>query len=136
MELITCNSQIARSPHAERVAPHHRDRQDRRERFGLALAGITKLKPEADVTGTDGFLRYFGAKFGDDLVAFANARYGNALYIMYDGWKVLSQKSRIELLAGDRDSYDRIEHRPGWIEQLRGRVEAYRRRKREEDRLL
>lgn len=95
-----------------------------------------RLKPEAYITGTDGFLRYFGAKFGDDFVAFENARYGNALYIMYDGWETLSQKSRIELLAGDRDSYDRIEHRPGWVNQLRGRVQAYRARKRREDRLL
>ena len=95
-----------------------------------------RLKPEAYITGTDGFLRYFGAKFGDDFVAFENARYGNALYIMYDGWEALSQKSRIDLLAGDRESYDRIEHRPGWIEQLRGRVQAYRARKRREGRLF
>lgn len=97
---------------------------------------MQRLQPEAYVTGTDGFLRYFGARFGDDFVAFENARYGNALYIMYDGWEALSQKSRIELLAGDRDSYDRIEHRPGWIEQLRGRVRAYRAQKRRGDRLL
>lgn len=97
---------------------------------------MQRLQPEAYVTGTDGFLRYFGAKFGDDFVAFENARYGNALYIMYDGWETLSQKSRIELLAGDRDSYDRIEHRPGWIEQLRGRVRAYRAKKRKQGRLF
>lgn len=100
------------------------------------IAVMHRLQPEAYVTGTDGFLRYFGAKFGYDFVAFENARYGNALYIMYEGWESLSQKSRIELLAGDRDSYDRIEHRKGWIEQLRGRVQAYRRRKRREERLI
>lgn len=97
---------------------------------------MQRLQPEAYVTGTDGFLRYFGAKFGDAFVAFENARYGNALYIMYDGWETLSQKSRIELLAGDRDSFDRIEHRPGWIEQLRGRVRAYRVQKRRDSKLL
>lgn len=95
-----------------------------------------RLQPEAYITGTDGFLRYFGARFGDDFVAFENARYGNALYIMYDGWEALSQKSRIELLAGDRELYDRIEHRPGWVNQLRGRVQAYRARKRQAERLL
>lgn len=100
------------------------------------IAVMHRLKPEAYITGTDGFLRYFGAKFGDDFVAFENARYGNALYIMYEGWEALSQKSRIELLAGDRDSYDRIEHRPGWIGQLSGRVQAYRARKRRADRML
>jgi hypothetical protein len=97
---------------------------------------MRQLQPEAYITGTDGFLRYFGAKFGDDFVAFENARYGNALYIMYDGWEVLSQRSRIELLAGNRESYDRIEHRQGWISQLRARVRAYRTQKRRENRLL
>lgn len=100
------------------------------------IAVMHGLKPEAYITGTDGFLRYFGAKFGDDFVVFENARYGNAIYIMYEGWEALSQKSRIELLAGDRDRYDRIEHRPGWVNQLRGRVQAYRAQKRRSDRLL
>ncbi|MCO4090747.1 MAG: hypothetical protein HEQ34_02190 [Sphingorhabdus sp.] len=101
------------------------------------IAVMQQLQPEAYITGTDGFLRYFGAKFGDDFVAFENARYGNALYIMYDGWEVLSQKSRIELLAGNGENYDRIEHRPGWIPQLKGRVQDYRRKKRRaENRLI
>jgi hypothetical protein len=97
---------------------------------------MDRLGPEAYITGTDGFLRYFGAKFGDDFVAFENAQYGNALYIMYDGWEIMSQKSRLELLAGDRDSFDRIEHRPGWIDQLRARVSAYRAKKRRLSRLV
>ena len=46
---------------------------------------MARLKPEAFITGSDGFLRYFGAKFGDDFVAFENVNYGNALYIMYEG---------------------------------------------------
>ena len=97
---------------------------------------MSRLKPEAYVTGTDGFLRYFGAKFGDDFVAFENAQYGNALYIMYESWETLSQRSRIEILAGDPDSFDRIEHRKGWIDQLKGRVSAYRKKKGREARLL
>lgn len=100
------------------------------------IAVMNRLKPEAYVTGTDGFLRYFGAKFGDDFVAFENAQYGNALYVMYEGWEVLSQKSRIELLAGGPDSYDRIIHRDGWRQQLEGMVRDYRARKRRESRLL
>lgn len=100
------------------------------------IAVMNRLQPEAYITGTDGFLRYFGAKFGDDFVVFENARYGNALYIMYEGWDVLSQKSRIELLAGDPDLYDRIVHRDGWKGQLEGRVRAYRTRKRRQARLL
>lgn len=100
------------------------------------IAVMQRLRPEAFVTGTDGFLRYFGAKFGDDFVAFENARYGNALYVMYENWQQLSQKSRIELLAGDQDSFDRIVHGKGWVQQLEGRVQEYRNRKRREQRLL
>jgi hypothetical protein len=29
----------------------------------------------AYIAGTDGFLRYFGAKFGDDFVVFENVRF-------------------------------------------------------------
>ena len=42
---------------------------------------MQEAPPEAYIRGTDGFLRYFG----DDFVAFENARYGNAPYIMYEG---------------------------------------------------
>ena len=74
---------------------------------------MSRLKPEAFITGTDGFLRYFGAKFGDDFVAFENVSYGNALYIIYEGWEELSRRSRIDLLSGDPDKFDRIIHRDG-----------------------
>ena len=100
------------------------------------ITALHRLRPEAYVAGTDGFLRYFGAKFGDDFVAFENVQYGNAIYIMYEGWASLSQKSRVEILAGDPDSFDRIEHRKGWTGQLQARVQDYRQRKRKEARLL
>jgi hypothetical protein len=45
---------------------------------------LSKLKPEAFIAGTDGFMRYFGAKFGEDFVVFENVRYGNAIYVMYE----------------------------------------------------
>lgn len=107
-----------------------------REVMQERVTAMSRLRPEAYITGTDGFLRYFGAKFGDDFVAFENVRYGNALYILYDNWEDLSQKSRIEILAGDPDSFERIEHREGWIEQLRARVGRYRLRNRREGKLL
>jgi hypothetical protein len=84
------------------------------------------LKPEAYITGTDGFLRYFGAKFGDDFVAFENVRYGNALYVMYEEWLELSKRSRVDLLSGPRDSFDRIEHRSGWEDKLKAAIGRYR----------
>ena len=97
-----------------------------RERVGA----MSKLKPEAYVTGTDGFLRYFGAKFGEDFVAFENLHYGNALYILHEGWELLSKKSRIEILAGNSSSFDRILHKEGWIDQLKHLVNVYRSEKR------
>lgn len=97
---------------------------------------LSQLRPEAFITGTDGFQRYFGAKFGDDFVVFENVRYGNAIYVMYEEWQVLSQKSRVELLAGDPDSFERIIHQPGWIDKLKAEVAAYRRRKRREQRIV
>lgn len=100
------------------------------------IAVMTKLNPEAFVAGTDGFLRYFGAKFGDDFVAFENVQYGNALYIMYDDWQALSQKSRVDLLAGDSDTFDRIIHKDGWADQLKARVYEYRKRRRRQERLV
>ena len=93
-----------------------------RERVSL----MDRLKPQAYVAGTDGFLRYFGAQFGDDFVAFENVRYGNAIYLMYESWRELSQRSRVDLLGGDRDVFDRIVHRPGWEEKLEAAVRKYR----------
>jgi hypothetical protein len=108
---------VSVSPRSERVL---------RER----LAVLKRLKPEAMVTGTDGFVRYFGAMFGDDFVAFENVRYGNAIYIMFEEWRELSKRTRVDLLAGKERQFVRIEHRLGWEKQLRAQVEAYRTRRR------
>lgn len=87
-----------------------------------------QLKPQVYIAGTDGFLRYFGAKFGDDFVVFENVRYGNALYLMYEDWQTLSKRSRVELLNGPRNSFDRIEHREGWEAQLKAAVQKYQKK--------
>jgi hypothetical protein len=80
---------------------------------------LLKLKPSAFVAGTSGFQRYFGAKFGEDLVVFENLEYGNALYVMYEEWQALSKKSRTQLLAGSPAGFERIVHSPGWKTRLR-----------------
>jgi hypothetical protein len=90
------------------------------------LTAMRRLNPEAFVIGTTGFVRYFGAKFGDDFVAFENIRYGNAIYIMRENWQVLSQKSRTELMTGNYEEVIRIEHREGWEDTLTSYVKAYR----------
>ncbi len=79
---------------------------------------LVKLQPEEFISGTSGFRRYFGAKFSDDLVVFENLEYGNAIYVMYENWKTLSQKTRVELLKGDNRGFDRIVHTKNWKVQL------------------
>jgi hypothetical protein len=75
---------------------------------------INELKPSATVVGHGGFSRYFGFMFRDDLVALENLDYGNALYLMFEDWKELSQRSRIDLIADTDAHYDRIVHRKDW----------------------
>ncbi|OEJ65205.1 hypothetical protein [Magnetovibrio blakemorei] len=84
------------------------------DRYGA----LEKLKPRQIIRGTSGFNRYFGAMFEDDLVAFENLEYGNALYVMYENWPTLSQKTRLELRKSDGGGYERIEHRADWEKTL------------------
>jgi hypothetical protein len=90
------------------------------------LAVLRELKPEAYIAGTNEFLRYFGAKFGDGFVVFENVKYGNAIYVMYEKWALLSKRSRIDLLKGHPDGFERIIHRDGWVERLTFLLEEYR----------
>jgi hypothetical protein len=93
-----------------------KDRKQMKER----LTVLSRFKPQNYIAGTSGFVRYFGAKFADNLVVFENLQYGNALYIMYDDWTKLSQRSRVELLKGSREGFDRILHTKGWEANLEG----------------
>ena len=94
------------------------------------ITHMASLTPENYIVGSDEFVRYFGARFGDDFVAFENARYGNALYVMHENWAELSKKSRVELLSGPQDEFERIEHRDGWKGRFKAMVTEYRRKKR------
>jgi hypothetical protein len=85
---------------------------------------LANMKPQAFVHGTGGFDRYFGAKFADDLVVFENLEYGNAVYVMFENWEALSQRSRTQLLAAFQGEFERIVHSKGWDEQLKKMVSA------------
>ena len=82
---------------------------------------IEGLSPKRRIIGTSGFQRYVGYLFSDNLVVFENVEYGNALYIMFDDWKELSQKSRIELLASERN-FIRIVHTKRWQWRVREEI--------------
>lgn len=87
---------------------------------------LERLKPTAIIRGAGGFQRYFGAQFADDLVVFENIEHGNAIYVMFEDWKKLSKRSRLELLKGKRDGFERIVHTPGWEKQLEFVVKQHR----------
>lgn len=96
-------------------SPSPEVRQRIAERYDL----LTKLKPEAFISGTSGFRRYFGAKFSDSLVVFENLEYGNAIYAMFENWETLSKSSRTELLKGSKAGFERIVHSKGWKGRLK-----------------
>ncbi|MEM8777095.1 MAG: hypothetical protein AAGF53_18860 [Pseudomonadota bacterium] len=78
------------------------------------VALFEKLQPTRYLKGTGGMNSYVGAQFANDLVVFENVRYGNALYVLYDDWQEVSQRSRLALLKGTDESFDRFAHTEGW----------------------
>jgi hypothetical protein len=84
---------------------------------------LMSLKPARLISGTSGFVRYFGGQLADDLVVFENIEYGNAAYIMFGNWEELSQKSRTELLSGRfGDNFERVIHDSGWEKRVKRAV--------------
>jgi hypothetical protein len=57
---------------------------------------------------------------------FENIRCGNATYVMFENWKELSQGSRIDLLKGAREGFERIEHRDGREDRLKAMLEYHK----------
>lgn len=84
-----------------------------------------RLSPERFILGKGGFNRYIGAVLSNNVVVFENIRYGNALYVLYENWEDVSQRSRIDLIKGTSAAYERIPHVDGWEERFR---EAVKRR--------
>lgn len=90
---------------------------------------FSKLRPRAFLLGKGGLNSYVGAQYAEDLVVFENMRYGNALYIMYDNWEEVSQRSRLELLRGTDSSFDRLVHTEGWEEAFERIMRQEKRRR-------
>lgn len=92
------------------------ERKDMEDRYDFFYG----LKPATFVYGMSGSERYLGALLRDNLVVFENMEYGNAVYVMFEEWKTLSQKSRVELLSGRYGkNFERVVHRKGWKDQVR-----------------
>lgn len=101
--------------------PTQQERETVEERFNFFMS----LNPQSLVFGRSGFQRYFGALLRDDLVVFENVEYGNAIYVMFDNWEELSQKSRIDLLSGKfGENFERVVHTGDWQEKVIKIIEA------------
>jgi hypothetical protein len=79
---------------------------------------LNTLRPTQYIAGTDGFRRYFGAQYGENLVVFENVEYGNAAYVMGSNWAALSKLSRLDLLAMEQRDFERVVHTDGWKKKL------------------
>jgi hypothetical protein len=99
--------------------PTKEEKNVTQERYEFFL----KLKPKSLVFGNSGFRRYFGALLEDDLVVFENIEYGNAIYVLFDEWEILSRRSRLDLMSGNfGKDFERIVHKSGWREKVRALV--------------
>lgn len=88
---------------------------------------LMSFKPQAMIYGRSGFQRYFGAQLQDDVVLFENVEHGNAVYVMFEDWENLSQKSRLELLSGRYgQGFERVVHTGDWKARTRGIVKMRR----------
>jgi hypothetical protein len=87
---------------------------------------IQSTRPGQVVIGASGSDRYVGFRYRDDLVALENFTYGNALYVMYEDWETLSRKSRLELLSGGMQGFDRVVHAGKWRDTFRNLLTAHK----------
>ena len=83
---------------------------------------LASLHPTEYIVGSGMNSHYFGARFGDNIVAFENIDYGNALYILFDNWQEISQMSRIDILKRHERDFIRIIHKDGWKKVLKRHI--------------
>jgi hypothetical protein len=93
--------------------------EERMRVAGERLRSLDRLGHDGFIVGTGRFSNYFGAKFGQRLVALENLEYGNALYVFDENWEGLSKLSRSELIRRRDPQVHRIPHLPGWQSAIR-----------------
>ena len=104
----------------ERLRNPSPERQREIQRRANAL---NRLHPTEYIIGSGMNSRYYGAKFGDNIVVFENVDYGNALYILFDNWQEISQMSRIDILKRHERDFIRIIHKNGWEKALKRHID-------------
>jgi hypothetical protein len=50
--------------------------------------------------------------------------YGNALYVLYADWQDVSKRSRLQLLRGTTENFDRVVHTEGWEGRFESHIET------------
>lgn len=99
---------------------------ERKQEIQSRAAIINSLHPTEFILGNGMNSRYYGAKYGDNIVVFENLDYGNALYILFDNWQDISKMSRIDILKRHERDYIRIIHKVGWEKTLKHHIEKLR----------
>lgn len=89
---------------------------------------LARLHPTEYIVGSGMNSHYFGAKFGENIVAFENIDYGNAIYILFDNWQEISKMSRIDILKRHERDFIRIIHKDGWQKVLKRHINELRER--------
>jgi hypothetical protein len=87
---------------------------------------LREQKPIRMIVGTSGMRRYFGAQFSENLVAFENTEYGNALYILFEKWEELSKLTRREIQNRSSDQFVRIVHGADWKAKTKAVISSRR----------
>ena len=87
---------------------------------------LASLHPTGYIVGSGMNSHYFGARFGENIVAFENIDYGNALYILFDNWQEISQMSRIDIMKRHERDFIRIIHKDGWEKVLKRHIDELR----------
>lgn len=88
-----------------------------RDTFKDRYSAIRGMNPKNIRHGTSGFSRYVAFEF-DQVVVLENYYYGNAAYVMYENWKELSQRTRLDLLSDPSAKFERVIHSNNWKAKL------------------
>lgn len=84
---------------------------------------MKKMAPRQIYEGVSGFSRYMAFVF-DEAVVLENFTYGNAAYVMFDDWQILSQRTRPDLLSDPTANFIRVIHKDGWAKRIAVEVKA------------
>ena len=96
------------------------------EKINEKIDFFESLQPQNRILGLSGLTRYVGAQINDNFVVFENIDYGNAIYILFDNWRELSQFTKSDLRKRNENEVIIIEHRQDWKEKVRKLVEEKR----------